>query len=385
MTAAEAGAGAPVIEYRPQDSLLVVGYIEGRTFTAADVAAAGNIPRIAAACRRLHSGGRFGNDFDMFDVQRGYRSVARSRGFKIPAGYDDLLPRVGEACQALAVRAEGTVPCNNDLLAANFIDDGDRLWLIDYELSGNNDACFELGNIAAEAQLPAGAGPPVIEYRPQDRLLVIGYLEGRTLGAADVAEQANIPRIAAACRRLHAGGRFGNDFDMFDIQRGYLAVARSRGFRVPAGYDDLLPPFSAAEKALAARPAATVPCHNDLLAANFIDDGDRIWLIDYELSGNNDACFELGNIGAESHVSQEALADLVTAYYGRARRSRIARARLLGLVGMYGWTLWGAIQNAASPIDFDFWSWAMERFEGAAAGLTADDFSRLLEDVQRDD
>src|SRR5208337_3735410 len=50
----------------------------------------------------------------------------------------------------------------------------------------------------------------------------------------------------------------------------------------------------AASHALAARPAGTVPCHNDLLAANFIDDGDRIWLVDYELSGNNDACFELG-------------------------------------------------------------------------------------------
>ncbi|HYB17763.1 MAG TPA: choline/ethanolamine kinase family protein [Streptosporangiaceae bacterium] len=231
----------------------------------------------------------------------------------------------------------------------------------------------------------AGAGAPVIEYRPQDSLLVVGYIEGRTFTAADVAAAGNIPRIAAACRRLHSGGRFGNDFDMFDVQRGYRSVARSRGFKIPAGYDDLLPRVGEACQALAVRAEGTVPCNNDLLAANFIDDGDRLWLIDYELSGNNDACFELGNIGAESRLSRDALAELVTAYYGRARRSRIARARLLGLVGMYGWTLWGAIQNAASPIDFDFWSWAMERFEGAAAGLTADDFSRLLEDVQRDD
>jgi len=231
----------------------------------------------------------------------------------------------------------------------------------------------------------AGAGAPVIEYRPQDSLLVVGYIEGRTLTAADVTAAENIPRIAAACRRLHGGARFGNDFDMFDVQRGYLSVARTRGFKIPAGYDDLLPQFGAAEEALAVRAEGTVPCNNDLLAANFIDDGDRIWLIDYELSGNNDACFELGNIGAESHLSRDALADLVTAYYGRPRLSRIARARLLGLIGMYGWTLWGAIQNAASPLDFDFWSWAMERFEGAAAGLTADDFPRLLEDVRRDD
>ena len=237
----------------------------------------------------------------------------------------------------------------------------------------------------------AGAGAPVAEYRPEHNLLVVGYIEGRTFGPADVARPANIPRIAAACRRLHSGARFGNDFDMFDIQRGYLSVARSRGFKIPAGYDDLLPQFTAAEKALAIRaggPAyeGTVPCNNDLLPANLIDDGESIWLIDYELSGNNDACFELGNIAAEAQLSPEALAELVTAYYGRPRRSKIARAWLLGgLVGMYGWTLWGAIQNGASPIDYDFWSWAMERFEGAARGFTAASFKDLLEAVQEDD
>jgi thiamine kinase-like enzyme len=232
----------------------------------------------------------------------------------------------------------------------------------------------------------AGAGAPVAEYRPEHSLLVVGYIEGRTLGAADVARPENIPRIAAACRRLHQGARFGNDFDMFEIQRGYLSVARSRGFKIPAGYDDLLPQFTAAEQALAIRREGTVPCNNDLLPANLIDDGERIWLIDYELSGNNDACFELGNIAAEAQLPPEALAELVTAYYGRPRRSKIARAWLLGgLVGMYGWTLWGAIQNGASPIDYDFWSWGMERFEGAARGFTAAGFKDLLQAVQEDD
>jgi thiamine kinase-like enzyme len=250
------------------------------------------------------------------------------------------------------------------------------------ELLAIDRDCEYRNSVTAAA---AGAGAPVVEYRPQDRLLVIGYLEGRTLGPADVAAAGNIARIAQACRRLHSGGRFGNDFDMFDIQRRYRSVAQSRGFRIPAGYDDLAPHCGAAEKALAVRAVPTVPCHNDLLAANFIDDGDRIWLVDYELSGNNDACFELGNIGAESGLSAEALAELVTAYYARPRRSMIARAQLLGLVGMYGWTLWGAIQHAASPIDFDFWAWAMERFEGAARGFTAAGFNGLLEAVQRDD
>ncbi|HEX9035331.1 MAG TPA: LPS biosynthesis choline kinase, partial [Streptosporangiaceae bacterium] len=66
-------------------------------------------------------------------------------------------------------------------------------------------------------------------------------------------------------------------------------------------------------------------------------------------------------------------------------RNKVARARLLGLAGMYGWTLWGAIQAAVSPIDYDFWSWAGERFDGAVAGFTGAEFERLLDEVQRND
>ena len=256
-----------------------------------------------------------------------------------------------------------------------------RLWHDGDLLAINRD--HEHHNSVAAAV--AGVGAPVLAYQPEHCLLVLGFIDGRTYGNADVGQPANIPRIADACRRLHAGPRFAGEFNMFRIQQQYLAVTRDRGFAIPAGYTDLMPRLAEAEAALKVRGTGTVPCNNDLLAANFIDDGSRIWLIDYEYAGNNDACFELGNIWGECHLSTDALADLVTAYYGRTLRNKIARAMLLGMVGKYGWTLWGAIQAATSPIEFDFWSWAMERYEGAVAGLTGPDFPRLLDDVQRDD
>jgi thiamine kinase-like enzyme len=256
-----------------------------------------------------------------------------------------------------------------------------RIWSRGDLLAINRD--HEHHNSVAAAE--AGVGAPVVAYRPEDSLLVLRYIDGRTFGNADVAEPGNLSRIARACRRLHAGPRFLGDFDMFAIQRRYRAVAREHGFAIPAGYDGLVDRAEDARAALAVRAGPTVPCNNDLLAANFIDDGDRIWLIDYEYSGNNDPCFELGNIWGECRLSDDALAALITAYYGSAQRNKIARARLLGVMGKYGWTLWGAIQHATSPLDFDFWSWAMERFEGAAEGLTSKDFARLLEDVQRED
>jgi thiamine kinase-like enzyme len=256
-----------------------------------------------------------------------------------------------------------------------------RVWSRGDLLAINRD--HEYHNSVAAAQ--AGVGAPVLAYHPGDRLLVLRYIDGRTYGNADVSAPGNIGRIARACRQLHTGPRFAGDFDMFVIQRRYLSVARQHGFAIPAGYEELMPRVEDARKALAVRQAGTVPCNNDLLAANFIDDGDRIWIIDYEYSGNNDACFELGNIWGECGLSLDALAELITAYYGTPLRNKIARARLLGLVGKYGWTLWGAIQRATSPLDFDFWSWAMERYEAAAAGLTSHDVGQLLDDVQRED
>jgi thiamine kinase-like enzyme len=257
-----------------------------------------------------------------------------------------------------------------------------RLWSDGGDLLGIDREHEYRNSLLAAA---AGVGAPVIEYRPQDRLLVLGFIEGRTLADADVADPAMIPRIAAACRALHGAGRFAGDFDMFAIQASYYGVVTRAGMRIPAGYEELMPAFTAARRALAVRAEGTAPCNNDLLAANFIDDGDRIRLIDYEYSGNNDPCFELGNIAAECRLSADALAALVTAYYGRARRSRIARAELFGLVARYGWTLWGAIQHASSELDFDFWSWATERFEAAAAGFTSPALSRLLTEAACDD
>ena len=195
------------------------------------------------------------------------------------------------------------------------------------ELLAIDRDCEYRNSVAAAA---AGAGAPVVEYRPEDCLLVIGYIEGRTLDAADVAAARQHRADRRGVPPPALGRAVRQRLRHVRHPAAVPVVARSRGFRIPAGYDDLRPQFSAAAHALAVtRPPGTVPCNNDLLAANFIDDGERIWLIDYELSGNNDACFELGNIAAEAQLSAEALAELVTAYYGKPRRSKIARARLL--------------------------------------------------------
>jgi thiamine kinase-like enzyme len=230
----------------------------------------------------------------------------------------------------------------------------------------------------SQAAAASGASPRVVEFQADPHLLVVEYIEGTTLTAADVRNDAYLPRIAAVCRLLHAGPRFVGDFDMFDVQRRYVETVTANGYRMPAGYLELMPKAARIEKALAVVDVPTVPCNNDLLAANFIDDGARLWIIDFEYAGNNDPCFELGNIWSESNLEPGQLDELVTLYYGRPRPSMVARARLLGLMAKYGWTLWASIQVANSSLDFDFWAWGLEKYERAVEDFSSSAFDTWL-------
>ena len=243
------------------------------------------------------------------------------------------------------------------------------------------DRFAECNNSVAAAQ--SGSGPRVVLCDPAEGVSIVDWIDGRTLTDAELRESAQLERVAANCRRLHAGARFANDFDMFDIQHRYLDVVTQHGFRLPPRYLDFAPQARAIAAALAVHPHPTVPCHNDLLAANIMDTGDRIWFIDYEYSGNNDPYFELGNIWSEAALPEDALADLVRAYFGAASPAQLARAHLWALMAKYGWTLWAAIQNGAGGADFDFWSWGMEKYERAVAEFDGPAFARWIEDVQQ--
>lgn len=231
----------------------------------------------------------------------------------------------------------------------------------------------------------AGVGAPVIDYKPGEGLLLVGFLPGRTLGAADLQDDAIMHRVATAVHQLHAGPEFAGRFDMVAVQAYYRGIVAEHGLTIPTDYDDHLPRMRQVAEVLAATAEPLVPCNNDLLPANFLDDGEQVRIIDYEYSGMNDRDFELGNIWAEAFLPEERLPELVAAYYGRERRSRVARARLMALLSWYGWTLWAAIQQGTSDLDFDFWSWGMTKYECAQADLASPHLDRWIEEARLPD
>jgi thiamine kinase-like enzyme len=227
----------------------------------------------------------------------------------------------------------------------------------------------------------AGIAPEVADVLLDKGVLVVDWVEGTTCHAEDLDDPRTLAQLARLCRSLHSGERFVSNFDMFDVQRNYLAIVTERGFRLPPRYLDFMQSVARMRQALAVRAEPVVPCHNDLLAENLIDDGHRLWLIDFEYSGNNDAYFELGNIVSESNLSVDQLEYLLSHYGDRVERNKIARALLLATMAKYGWTLWASIQCGISELDFDFWSWGMQRYERAVAEFGSPDFDRLLDEV----
>lgn len=237
----------------------------------------------------------------------------------------------------------------------------------------------ELANTRAAAS--TGVGAPVLDALPEHGVIVLGWIDGTTMSNELLAAPGMPDRVAASLRRLHAGGRFLTDFDMFRLSERYLRVVDERGFPVPAGYRERLGKLPELEDALAVHRPPSVPCHNDLLAENYIDDGS-LRIVDYEYSGNNDPAFELGNTCQELGWEGERLEALCAAYYGEATEARLARMRLQMIMSDVGWTLWAAIQARISAIDFDFWGWAEERWGRAVEVLDSDRLVDWLRDVR---
>jgi thiamine kinase-like enzyme len=172
---------------------------------------------------------------------------------------------------------------------------------------------------------------------------------------------------------------------MFRLIESYLRIVDEHDVTIPDGYRDWLPTVARIERATGAGALPSVPCHNDLLCENFIDDGQALRIVDYELSGNNDPCFDLGNTAQEAELDQDLRAALCSAYFGRDHPRQLARMNLFALMSDVGWTLWGAIQARISAVEFDFRAYYTGRWERALEVLRSDGFPRWLEEAAAQD
>jgi thiamine kinase-like enzyme len=232
------------------------------------------------------------------------------------------------------------------------------------------DRANEVFNTKAAAS--TGIGPKVLEHVAGVDVMVLEFIPGPTMSAKTLQSDRMAARMAQSFHRLHASPRFLQDFDMFRLVEYYLRIVDEHRVTIPDGYRDWMPTVGEIERAVAVGALAQAPCHNDLLCENFIDDGTALRIVDYELSGNNDPCFDLGNTAQEAGFDQDLRTSLCQAYFGKPDPRQLARMNLFALMSDVGWTLWGAIQARISAVDFDFAGYYTGRWERALEVLRSE-------------
>ena len=205
-----------------------------------------------------------------------------------------------------------------------------------------------------------GVGPPVVDFVASEGWLVTRFIDGRGIPLEKMRDSAVLTRVANALRRLHSAAAIPGRFDAHAVVEDYRAEAESRGVGIPKEFETA---HVVSERIRATRgPQPLVPCHNDLLNANFLDDG-AIRIVDWEYAGMGDRFFDLANFSVNHDFAVEDDGRLLAAYFGTERQTDLAALRLMRFMSDFREAMWGVLQSGISELDFDFKGYAAKHFE----------------------
>ena len=283
-----------------------------------------------------------------------------------------FLRRAGLPADAVTSRLAGLTNVNH------LVEDGDDRYVLRIPGEGTGEYIKRVDEeVAARSAANAGVNAEVIFFDSTDGLMVTRFVDGAaTMSAERFRDVDAVGRAGHAFRQLHTrAAPFATDFALFPMIDEYKALLASKGATLPDGYDDIQVQAESVRAALEAAPVPLVPSHCDPLCENFLDTGERMFIIDYEYAGNNDPMWDLGDLSVEGEFGPQQDDALLRAYFGAdppvdQRGRMIAYKALCDLL----WTLWGVIQHVnENPAD-DFWAYAVGRFERCKALMSTADF-----------
>jgi len=242
----------------------------------------------------------------------------------------------------------------------------------------------EVEHAATVAAAGVGVGPEVVAFIRPEGYLVTRFIEGSEVPLEQVRRPDTIARVADALRRIHDGPPIPGLFVPLRIVEAYKALAEARGVRIPPEYELASAIGRRIELACLADPVELRPCHNDLLNANFIDDGERIRIVDWEYAGMGDPYFDLGNFSINHELTPDDDRMLLGDYHGSVPMDRLARVTLMRVVSDFREAMWGVLQQGISTLDVDFVAYASEHFDRLLANATTPAFERALREAAGD-
>jgi thiamine kinase-like enzyme len=233
---------------------------------------------------------------------------------------------------------------------------------------------------AALVAAKLGIGPEVIAFIEPEGCLVTRFVEGSPVAPDEIASHASVARVAAALRTIHDGPPIPGRFDSFRVVEAYRDTVAVRGGQVPDAYAGASGLAQRIERALGGREER--PCHNDLLNANFIADGERLWIVDWEYAGMGDPFFDLANFAVNNGLDENGNRALLAAY-GCPDDPAHARLAVMRFMSDFREAMWGAVQQTVSALDHDFVAYADEHFRRLEATAESARFRAALDALVR--
>ena len=299
--------------------------------------------------------------------------------------YEDLV-RAMQRVPEIAGRRLTLTALTGGITNRNFrvdADGTDEAWVI--RLAGNDTHLLgisrEVEHAATVAAAGVGVGPEVTAFIRPEGYLVTRFIVGSPVSDEAVHRPETLRRVGDSLRRIHDGPAIPGLFVPLRIVEAYRALASARGVPIPPEYELASAIGRRIELALLSSPIELRPCHNDLLNANFIDDGTRIRIIDWEYAGMGDPSFDLGNFSINHELREDEDEILLGAHDGEVRRDQLARLTLMRVVSDFREAMWGVLQQGISTLDMDFVEYAGSKFDRLLANAATARFERALREV----
>lgn len=207
-----------------------------------------------------------------------------------------------------------------------------------------------------------GIAPEVVYFIRPEGYLVTRFIKANPLPPDEIRKNENIRLIAGLLKKIHTMPPISGKFDAFCIVENYTGIAKKYQVDFPANFDWLISEMCKAEKALTRDRYVPTPCHNDLLNENFLLQGDRIFILDWEYAGMGDIYFDLANFSVNHSLSDEQDRWLLECYFSETTTARWARLKIMKIMSDFREAMWGLVQIGISDLDIDFRSYADKHF-----------------------
>jgi thiamine kinase-like enzyme len=227
-----------------------------------------------------------------------------------------------------------------------------------------------------------GIAPEILYFIEPEGYIVSRFIQGRPIPPEEMAQPENVRQVGAVLRQVHAMPPIPGTFSPFRVVEDYTQTAQSYGVVFPNSFDWLLARMRDIEAAFLQDPFTPCPCHNDLLNANFLDDG-HIRILDWEYAGMGDRFFDLANFSVNHNFGDEEDRLLLEAYFGQATPARLARQKLMKIMSDFREAMWGMVQIGISKLDFDFHEYADKHFNRMTDNFKDPRFDQWLKEVTR--